>query len=69
MVLVINNKQISPCIVSKAMYALGITSKKPTNNKKCSIVYWSIVVHHLGNMYNVSPTIIQNANNRIDLIL
>jgi hypothetical protein len=35
-----NGKQLAPCIVSKARYALGIKHKKPTNLKECSKDYW-----------------------------
>jgi hypothetical protein len=36
-------KQISPCIVSKAKYALGLKQSIPNQkkDKKCSRVYWS----------------------------
>lgn len=42
-----NQKELSPCIVSKAKYALGLKSIKPTNNKICSLEYWERVINTL----------------------
>ena len=42
-----NKKELSPCIVSKAKYALGLKSIKPTNNKTCSLEYWEKVINTL----------------------
>lgn len=39
-----SKKQISPCIASKAKYALGMASKKPKNTKTCSFDYWKRVL-------------------------
>ncbi|MFZ4796945.1 MAG: hypothetical protein ACOYMA_05590 [Bacteroidia bacterium] len=41
------NKMISPCIISKAKYALDIKPIKPQNSKKCSLNYWSEVLNIL----------------------
>ncbi|MGN7786852.1 hypothetical protein ACTJIJ_20130 [Niabella sp. 22666] len=38
-----NKKELSPCIVSKAKYALGLKPTKPMNNKTCSFEYWQKV--------------------------
>jgi hypothetical protein len=46
-----NNKELSPCIVSWAKYALKIKSVKPNNNKKCSLVYWRKVIERLLEIY------------------
>lgn len=35
---------LSPCIISKAKYALGLKLKKPLNSKKCSLRYWREVL-------------------------
>ena len=32
--------QISPCIVSKAKFALGLKNELPKNCKRCSLDYW-----------------------------
>jgi len=42
-----NTKQLSPCIVSKAKFALGAKTKKPTNKKRCSKKYWDNVIDTL----------------------
>lgn len=39
-----NKKELSPCIVSKAKYALGLKSTKPANSKTCSPEYWEKVI-------------------------
>lgn len=36
--------QISPCIASKAKFALNITKGKPSNSKTCSYGYWCRVI-------------------------
>jgi hypothetical protein len=33
-------KEIAPCIVSKVKHALKLKDRWPTNDKKCSKVYW-----------------------------
>lgn len=43
-----NEKELSPCIVSKAKYALGLKSIRPMNNKTCSPEYWEKVIGTLG---------------------
>lgn len=37
-------KQLSPCICSKARYALRIKTEKPKNKKRCSRSYWERTV-------------------------
>lgn len=39
-----NNKELSPCIVSWAKFALEIKPNKPTNSKKCVLKYWKKVI-------------------------
>src|SRR5947207_1857122 len=57
MAVIYNNrgKQIAPCIISKAKYALGLTTVLPINIKRCSDKYW-----------NESVEIIGNANDKTD---
>jgi hypothetical protein len=43
----IKDKQIAPCIISKARYALKISINKPINKKGCKKAYWIKVVDHL----------------------
>ena len=38
-----NGSEISPCIIAQVRFALGITHKKPKNNKTCSENYWNEV--------------------------
>lgn len=46
--------QISPCILSKARFALGMKDTRPNNNKSCSQIYWSRVVDFLCASHNIS---------------
>jgi hypothetical protein len=39
--------QISPCILSKVRFALGMKIMRPENDKRCSQIYWSRVVDFL----------------------
>lgn len=41
-------KQLSPCICSKAKYALGLKSNKPKHMTTCSQEYWDLVIDILG---------------------
>ena len=45
--------EISPCIVAKAKWALGLTEKKPINKKTCSQEYWNGIIDHLANLHNL----------------
>lgn len=56
MLLFENGKQISPCIASKARYALGTKNVKPVNNKRCSLIYWTKVI----------DVILENNNNSLN---
>lgn len=40
-------KQIAPCIISKARFALGAKTIKPANQKPCSQNYWDKVIDTL----------------------
>jgi hypothetical protein len=40
-------KQIAPCISSKAKYALNLKFTQPNNIKKCSKKYWIDVIESL----------------------
>lgn len=42
-----SQKELSPCIVSKAKYALGLKPTRPINNKLCSPEYWERVINIL----------------------
>lgn len=39
-----NNKQLRPCIVSWAKFALEIKSEKLNNSNKCIFKYWQKVI-------------------------
>lgn len=41
----LNDKELSPCIVSWAKFALNIKLNRPTNSKKCSLTYWQDVIN------------------------
>jgi hypothetical protein len=57
-------KQISPCIAAKAKYALNLSQKKPTNNKRCSYKYWVHVIETLDSLNNLSPIIVDSAKKK-----
>lgn len=40
-----NDKELSPCIVSWAKFALNIKKETPRNSKKCSLEYWHDVIN------------------------
>jgi hypothetical protein len=39
-----NGSEISPCILSQIKFALGLKTKKPLNNEKCSNEYWNEIL-------------------------
>lgn len=57
----INGLQKSPCIISKAKYALGLKKARPTNQKVCSQEYYIEVVTALGKYYKVPKEKIEKA--------
>jgi hypothetical protein len=67
MAFILNGREIAPCIVAKAKYALGVTTNKPANKKPCSQTYWNEVVLYIGNTKNKSQIEIVNAIKRTDL--
>ena len=62
-------KQISPCIASKAKYALRLKNKKPTNIKMCCLDYWKKVVDNLSFQYNISDAIKTEAVNQFKFLV
>lgn len=56
-----NGSQISPCIVSKAKFALGLKITKPENNKICSTEYWNKVVCRIAELKAVEDDKIEKA--------
>ncbi len=65
--LVINGSNINSGIVSKAKFALGITSTKPINKQTCGASLWSSVVEELGRLNNIPQSQIDIASARLDL--
>lgn len=39
-----NNKELAPCIVTKAKVALELPNKYRRNSKRCSLAYWDRTV-------------------------
>ena len=62
-------KQISPCISSKAKYALRLKNKKSTNYKKCSLDYWIKVIETLSFQHNISDAIKTEAVNQFRFLV
>jgi hypothetical protein len=46
-----NGSEISPCIIAKVKYKLGVTSKIPKNTKNCSDAYWNEVMSIVARTY------------------
>ena len=69
MLILIENKQISPCILSKVKFALGIKSDMPLNKKRCSEEYWDKVVDYIGKINGKSDDQIRKAKKRTDLFI
>jgi hypothetical protein len=61
--------QISPCIASKAKYALKLNNKKPSNIKKCSYKYWLAVIETFSSQYNISDNIKTEAINQFKSLI
>ncbi len=59
-----NNKELSPCILSKSRHALGLKAEKPTNKKRCSLPYWEQAVQAIGELNGVDTATIQAAKGR-----
>jgi len=61
-VIVTNDVQLSPCMISKAKLALGLKELNgKINSKKCSTTYWKRVVNAVGGKYEVSQSKIDTA--------
>lgn len=55
--------QISPCILSKARYALKLTLKKPSNTKTCSLDYWCKTIDTLSKQKKLNSIFTQSVKN------
>lgn len=67
MATIINGVEKSPCICSKAKYALGIENKHVMNKKKCSAQYWNEVVDYFAKEHRIPTEKVKSAKNRTDL--
>lgn len=54
---IINGREVSPCICSKAKFVLGLTTRPPINRKTCSNEYWADVVVYYGSIYSVGSSL------------
>ncbi|AUD06844.1 hypothetical protein CWM47_36335 [Spirosoma pollinicola] len=54
-------KELAPCIVSKAKYALELKDQSPCNQNPCSEAYWEKTVVIVGRHYNLDDNTINNA--------
>jgi hypothetical protein len=62
--------QISPCIVSKAKFALGLKKDIPKNTKRCSNEYWKRAVKSVSKKYSLNDELkIESAINLYDKII
>jgi hypothetical protein len=62
-------KQISPCIVSKAKYALNLKKNKPFNTKICSYEYWCKVIDTFSLKNNLTSKNTQEAKNKFKSLI
>lgn len=64
-----NGKELSPCIISKARFALGLKSSYRSNkDKPCSQAYWHKTIDVVAKFYGVNDEgKIKKAKNRTDL--
>jgi hypothetical protein len=56
LVLDMKGKQLSPCIIAKVRYALGINNTLPKNKKTCSVDYWKKVVKRITELEKPNAT-------------
>jgi hypothetical protein len=63
------NKQISPCIASKAKYALKLKKSKPSNSKQCSLNYWLKVIDSIAHKYSVSCNLIEESKSKFNSLI
>ena len=59
-----DGKQISPCIASKAKYALGLKTIEPNNSKPCRPSYWEKTVQRIGELNRVDSENIEKAKTK-----
>lgn len=63
-------KQLRPCIVAKAKYALGIPSNLYKGNKsRCTHDYWYKVLRILAKKYNIQNCELIKARSNTDLFI
>jgi hypothetical protein len=53
--------QISPCIVAQARFKLRLSTKSPSNTKRCSYDYWCRVIDNLALKHNLSVVLVDQA--------
>ena len=53
--------QISPCIIAKARFELGLNNKISQNKKRCSFKYWCRVIDNLALKHNLSLVFVDQA--------
>lgn len=65
-----NGKQLSPCICSKAKYALQLKSTAPNNETHCAPKYWEKVIRTISKLHpnKLTETEITNAIEAYDSI-
>ena len=61
--------QISPCILSKARYALRLKEGRPINTKTCSYTYWCKVLETLTNQNNLSVKTLKEAKQLFNVLI
>jgi len=67
MAIMVDDREIAPCICANARFALGIKKIPPTNTKACSSKYWYRTVDYFGKLHSCNLEIIKEAKGRSDL--
>lgn len=61
--------QISPCIASKAKFALNPAREKPSNTKTCSYKYWCKVIETIASQNNLSSKNAEDAKSKFKSLI
>jgi hypothetical protein len=60
----LNQKKVSPALLSKATHALGLEQAVPRNGGVCPVQVWEELVEHMGRAANCPARIIGQAKTR-----
>lgn len=61
MAFIYSGVELSPCIVAKAKYALGLPTRYTGNTKNCSPNYWAITIYAVGSRFKCADEKMEQA--------